>query len=232
MGVSMKKIEFINITTTPLDPPEPAKNSIPEWYKKHPGFLSDDGSAKPNGNGQSLATVKKCMPFFDSLTAGYIMSTAVDIHVTQTEEGVHYEWARLSYIQFHDILQVQEHPKLTNEMLVPKIHSAWGIRTPKGYSTLVLAPMHRKSPISIMPAIVDTDTYNFAIEFPFVLTDPKFTGLIPAGTEFAQLIPFKRDNFSMETTTDVSFAQEKTYLLRKYFYNAYRNNYWFRKIYK
>jgi hypothetical protein len=45
--------------------------------------------------------------------------------------------------------------------------------------------------------VVDTDTYTSPVNFPFTLNDPKFEGLIPAGTPIAQVIPFKREQWEM-----------------------------------
>jgi hypothetical protein len=74
----------------------------------------------------------------------------------------------------------------------------WAIKTPKGYSTMFIQPMHRESPFTILPGIVDTDTYTAPINFPFIINDLKFEGLIPKGTPIAQVIPFKRDSWSIK----------------------------------
>lgn len=228
----MKNIEFIKTVDLPLEEPYPAFKSIPKWYQDHKSYLTDDGTAKPNGQGNPTATAKKCMPLFDSLTAGYIMTTSVDLYVSQQDGFPHFEWADMDYIKFHNPNQAQNYPKRDNNMPLAKIHSAWGIKTPPGYSCMILPPMHRPSTITIIPAIVDTDKHHYAIEFPFNLTNPKFEGLIPAGTEFAQIIPFKRDEWQMSTSLDTAYLGPKLYTLRKTFFNAYKTMYWSRKSFK
>ena len=54
--------------------------------------------------------------------------------------------------------------------------------------------MHRESVFTIMDGIVDTDSYNALVNFPFFLNDWSYEGLIPAGTPMAQVIPFKRED--------------------------------------
>jgi hypothetical protein len=48
----------------------PAKNHVPEWYKKIPKWKNNEMFEV--GKGWNI-TVKQCMPFMDSLTSGYMM---------------------------------------------------------------------------------------------------------------------------------------------------------------
>ena len=50
--------------------PEPAKLHLPEWYKKIPLKLQHDRVG---------LTIKACMPFQDSLMAGYILKNPIDL---------------------------------------------------------------------------------------------------------------------------------------------------------
>lgn len=85
-----------------------------------------------------------------------------------------------------------------------------------------------------MPGIVDTDKYASPVNFPFILNDIKFTGLIPAGTPIAQVIPFKRDswrmNFGSEKEITASIKSDKT--LKRKFFDVYRNTFWSSKDFK
>ena len=94
--------------------------------------------------------------------------------------------------------------------------------------------MHRDNPITIFPGVVDTDSYNLNVEFPFMLTNPEFDGLIPAGTPIAQVMPFKRDSWSMSLggETELQESQKiKRAILSKY-YHVYKDNYRTKKQYK
>ena len=189
--------------------PKPASLHIPEWYKSMNSYINNE--KKPSGYGKSTATIKRCMPVFDAIIGGYIITTYSDVFVSQVPEKnpetgeelgntiPWYEWSSSESIQFHPIQQAPTHPNRNgHQFSYPKWINPWGIKTPPGYSTLFIAPMHRKSLFTILPGIVDTDVYTSPVNFPFVLNDIKFQGLIPAGTPIAQVIPFKRDSWKME----------------------------------
>jgi hypothetical protein len=111
----------------------------------------------------------------------------------------------------------------------------WAIKTPPGYSVLFIQPMHRESVFTILPGVVDTDQYSAAVNFPFVLNEPtKFTGLIPAGTPMAQVIPFKRDSWEMQLGTQEDIQEQVLVVnrLRTKFFDAYKTQYRQLKEYK
>jgi len=226
----MKAITFTNTSGVEIAKPEPAKSFIPEWYKKMESYLG--GVKKPNGNGEGAATIKKCIPVFDAITAGYIITTPVDIFVTQVDGKSYYEWSSLNAISFHAVEQAPTHP-YGNEKSesYAKIINPWGIKTPKGYSCLFTAPMHRDNIMIALDGVVDTDTYEAPVNFPFVLKDPFFEGLIPAGTPIVQVIPFKRESWKMELGKDLKKIQDTNNLLLVNFFDRYKNRFWSRKEY-
>ena len=101
-------------------------------------------------------------------------------------------------------------------------------------SCLFVQPFHRESKFTIFPGIVDTDTYSAQVNFPFVMNDNQWEGLIPAGTPIAQVIPFKRDSFKMELGNQINIQESKsiTSKLRTRFFDSYKNQFWQRKEYK
>ena len=223
------KIIFTNATGVPLETPRPAKYIIPEWYKKTVSYQGD-GKKKPNGNGMTNATIKKCVPVFDAITAGYIIATPVDIFVTQINGMAHYEWPSLDAINWHPIEQAPLHPAKGKDPY-PKLINPWGIQTPKGYSCLFTAPMHRDNVIIALDGVVDTDTYNSPVNFPFVLKNPLFEGLISAGTPIAQVIPFKRENWKMSVGSNHKKINDTNNVLALNFFDRYKNRFWSRKEY-
>jgi hypothetical protein len=206
MGVKKIKITFTNVDGIPNEYfPKPALEFIPDWYKKAESYVG--GKKKPNGEGVTNGTIKRCMPVFDAITGGYIIELAVDVWVSQvaldpknpTITQPYYEWPIFNAITFHAIEQVPGHPLNSGHTeLLPKWTNPWAIKTPPGYSTLFVQPFHRESVFTILPAIVDTDKYHAPVNFPFALNDIKFEGLIPSGTPIAQVIPFKRDSWERE----------------------------------
>jgi hypothetical protein len=226
----MKKIVFTNITDHIFDLPKPASKYLPTWYKDMESYIG--GEKKPDGKGLTTATIKKCIPVLDSITAGYIIESPADVYVSRVNGETIFEWASLDLIKFHSIEQAPNHPNRKSNSY-PKWTNIWGITTPKGYSTLFIQPMHRDSVFTIFPGIVDTDTYTSPINFPFVINDPEFEGLIPKGTPIAQVIPFKRDSWKsvLGSKKDVIKQNYCTKKLQTVFFNAYKSMFWSKKEY-
>ena len=204
--------------------PQPARTIIPEWYKKTDSYIS--GEKKPTGDGQTSATVKRCMPVFDAITAGYILTTYTDVYVSQRDGLPWYEWPSLNPIQFHPIEQAPEHPG-ANGAPYPKWINPWSIRTPENWSILFTAPMHHATPFTILSGVVDTDQYYAPVNFPFVLNDVKFEGLIPAGTPMAQIIPIYREHWEVKVGEQEELEDQRaiTEQLRTSFFDSYKRKY-------
>jgi hypothetical protein len=225
------KITFTNTTGAELEQPKPASKVIPEWYKNTVSYMNNE--KKPVGNGNSAATIKRCMPVFDALVSGYIIESPADVYVSVKDGGQWFEWSDFGLIAFHPIEQAPEHPA-KNRFPYPKWTNPWAISTPKGYSTLFVQPFHRESVFTILPGIVDTDQYTSPVNFPFVINDPTFEGLIPKGTPIAQVIPYKRESWTMElgTQQDLEAQAKVSKKLQSKFFDRYKTMYWNRKEYK
>lgn len=230
----MSKIKFTNILDIPNEfAPQPASKYIPQWYKDLNSYRSH--SKKPNGNGQTDGTIKRCMPVFDAIEAGYILVSHADVFISQKNGQPYYEWPSGDPIEFHPISQAPNHPHNTGHKdTVPKWMNPWSIETPKGYSTLFVQPFHRESVFTILPGIVDTDTYSARVNFPFLLNNPTFEGLIPAGTPIAQVIPFKRDNWKMVfgNQEDIVKSHSTVKKLRTRIFDSYKSQFRQVKEYK
>lgn len=228
----------MNITFTNTDKipeefsPKPASQFVPDWYKNLESYMN--GKKVPTGDGFSAATAKRCMPVFDAITAGYIIVSPADVYVSQRDGQPYYEWANFGLIEFHPKEQAPEHPHRNGLDIFPKWINRWAIKTPKGYSTMFVQPFHRDAVFTILPGVVDTDTYTAPVNFPFVLNDPKFEGIIPAGTPIAQVIPFKRESWKMEIGGDKELSEqsEVTTRLNTRFFDRYKNMFRVVKEYK
>lgn len=235
-------ITFTNVFEIPeIYYPKPSSKHVPEWYVTSLSYTNNQ--KKPLGNGQTSATIKKCMPVFDSIVSGYILETYVDVYVSQQKtpsinsEGVEvllnqptYEWPSYEPIQFHSKEQAPTHPNNNGHVSYPKWTNPWSIKTPRGYSILIVQPFHRESLFTIFPGVVDTDTYSAPINFPFVLNDVTFEGLIPAGTPMAQIIPFKRTDWKMSigSEKDKKYQDAISLKLRTRFFDSYKT--FFRQV--
>jgi hypothetical protein len=225
------KITFSNTSGIDIEQPQPASKFIPDWYKNMQSYMN--GSKKPDGNGGTNITIKRCMPVFDAITAGYIITLPADVYVSIKEEKQYFEWSTLGLVSFHPVEQAPEHPA-RNQHAYPKWMNPWAIKTPKGYSVLFTQPMHRESVFTILPGIVDTDTYTAPVNFPMVINDPNFEGLIPKGTPIAQVIPFKREGWQMEIGSKEELIEQNsiTQKLQTKFFDRYKSMFWSRKEYK
>jgi hypothetical protein len=225
-------ITFTNISGFDgLEQPQPASRFIPDWYKNMESYIG--GEKKPVGDGTTRATIKRCMPVFDAINAGYIITSPADVYVKIKDGEQYFEWSSLNLIGFHPIEQAPTHP-IKKKHAYPKWINYWAIRTPKGYSTMFVQPMHRDSVFTILPGIVDTDEYYAPVNFPMVINDPEFEGMIPKGTPIAQVIPFKREEWTMQFggAKEIKEQTENSTTLNTRFFDRYKSMFRANKEYK
>ena len=232
------------------DYPTPIKLNLPEWYKKL-------------GHTVLNKTVKGCMPFLDSLTAGYLFKMPQDFYLrhnvynkNEKEEifkdsfqtfGLHDQSQLLNdkYINLNTGIDVHSLKQVKGSSFIEKnknlhfykILNPWKIKTPKGYSCLFVSPLNNSDDrFSIIPGIVDTDTFSNEINFPIIINGDKYPILettIKKGTPYVQIIPFKRDSWKMT----VKARKQKEIQNSRLFYglkilNIYKDKYWNKKSWK
>lgn len=214
-----------------LGQPLPAKKFLPQWYK-------DSENTVPGGNGEEVAGLKKCMPFLDSLLSGYMLTTPVDVFVSKKKDGsLDIRWN--SSEVFIDFI-AERTPLLGNKMPRPAGHypnhlafrGFWGIKTPRGWSVLVVQPLNRHDlPWTITSGIMDSDKYSTSGNIPFFIKED-FVGMIPAGTPFAQLIPIKRASWaSIKNDKGISFLEDLQGTMVRALNKSYKKFFWVRKDY-
>lgn len=228
------KIKFTKINQEVLDEyaPTPAKNVLPDWYKKTPSYINDISKVNFGKTVSSNGTIKRCMPVFDALTAGYIIPTPCDIVIRKMPNGsIEYHPTLSNLIHFHDIIQAPYHPSM-NRLPYAKFENPWSIQTPPGYSCLIMPPVHSTNTyFTILEGVVDTDKFIVSVNFPFVLNDVNFNGVIPAGTPMAQVIPFKRESWKLElgNDNDISEINKNLSKLKTKVYDRYKGMFWSKK---
>ncbi|WP_374653897.1 hypothetical protein [Phenylobacterium sp.] len=182
-----------------LPPPIPATQGLPAWLKTMPSEAYSSVVAALDD------TVKRCPPFVDALTTGFLIPLMCDVHVERGEFSWDFEapaagggWPR-SPIGFHDAAQAAGTPLFDDDRFLIKFHNAWTVETPPGYSLLFTHPFNRFDlPFTTLTGMVDCDRYHDAwIHFPAHWRDEGFSGVLPAGTPVAQCVPVKREAWSL-----------------------------------
>lgn len=225
-----KKITFCAIDKSMVDVwphPKPASKFIPDEYKKLSRFTN---------NNMHTSTIKTCMPFLDSLTAGYIIPFDQDYLVDPVENDFVVTPANREPDDFgvHNNRQLPKDWKATAGENAGKFINKWLIKTPPGYSSLFIKPMNRIEPrFDIIPGIVDTDVYVNTIHFPFILTKNDEQFIIKKGEPMVQVIPFKRDAWKSWSGFYVEKLHNKTLnLLQSKWMDRYKNLFWNKKSFK
>jgi hypothetical protein len=229
----VKEITFTHVLGLDFFPPKPAVKEVPDWYRNTPEYLDNYGK-EVMVTGQLPSTIKKCIPVFDAITAGYILYTQVDVQVSEQDNLPYYNWSSQEALSFHNPKQADVHPSYKG-VPYPKWNNPYAIKTPPGYSTLFINPMHNPNNIfTILPGFVDTDTYTAPVNFPFVLNDNNWKGIIPAGTPMAQVIPIKRESWQHKigSTSEILEQDRITKKLHTLFFNSYKKQFWHKKEYR
>tara|TARA_R100001594_G_scaffold108240_2_gene142894 strand:- start:525 stop:1214 length:690 start_codon:yes stop_codon:yes gene_type:complete len=226
-----KKIIFCATNKEMLDVwphPQPASRFIPKEYK--------DLERLKDKNYHKL-TLKTCIPFLDSLTAGYIIPFDQDYLVDPIENDFSVTPANREQqdFGFHNKVQLPEqwHKKTGDN--AGKFHNKWLIKTPPGYSCLFTQPMNRyaEDRFKIIDGIVDTDTYINTINFPFILKKRDKQFLIKKGDPMVQVIPFKREEWESWTGFYLEKLHSKTLnLLQSEWLDRYKKMFWSKKSFK
>lgn len=208
--------------------PVPAKASLPDWFRRLPAVDGATVSATNNG-----LTVKRCMPFLDAMTLGFILPLAATTRLEIRDGGktveAGWEFDKIM-VSNHGSHQIAGHPMADRPPM--KFHNYWTIMTPPGWSCLFVAPLNRPSlPVDVIAGVVDTDSYHALINFPFIATGDDGVHVLEKGAPLVQVIPFKRadaalmPSFSVRAETrPESEARER---IRR---NTLASESWYRKF--
>jgi hypothetical protein len=193
-----------------LPPPLPAAQGLPGWFKAMPA------QAFNAVLGREHDTVKRCPPFIDAMTSGFLIPLICDVKIENGEFTWDYDlppggesgFVR-SPIGFHDSSQVTGTPLFDADRFLIKFHNLWTIEAPDGCSLLFTHPVNRFDlPFTTLTGLVDCDRYHDAwIHFPARWHDANFNGVLPKGTPVAQCFPVKRENWVVRTAV---FTEEET----------------------
>jgi hypothetical protein len=182
-----------------LPHPVPAVQGLPDWFKALPQKAFNPTM------GEEVETVKKCPPFIDAMTYGFLIPLAMDLKVENGEfswdfevpKGVISEYSH-SPIGFHDPSQVVDTPFFEDDRFIIKFNNFWTIEAPQGYSLLFTHPVNRTDlPFTTLTGLVDCDTFRHTpLNFPARWHDADFSGVLRKGMPVAQCLPVKRESWT------------------------------------
>jgi hypothetical protein len=209
-----QKIKFIKnrpwLDKESSSAPAPVIKTIPDWYRKADRFAQNPMTGKPwemPGGGGKIPTWKACPAIFDIMGSGYVYRTPCDIEFTEDAAG---------NIQAK-VLDPKNKDFLQDRMPMPQFvppkgyhekHFAWwadwAVELPEGYSALYTQPFNRfELPFLTTSGIIDNDHVHLPGTMPFYV-QKGFTGILPAGTPYAQILPFKREHWEAEVEVAIT----------------------------
>lgn len=216
-----------------IEKPVPSVTMLPQWYKNIDRYVTRD---VPVPEKNINLTVKPCFPFRDALSSGYFLTAISDVVVEHNYMTGAYDFSwsvTPNIIELHPYEQVQgiKAPAGYDTSIAPKWMNPYVITTPPGYSCLFLSPMMHDLPFFTLPGVVDTDTFNLNVNFPFLL-QKGFSGTIEKGTPIVQVIPFKRESWTMKEGKIIKDAFARRNKMFSKMTGYYKDYFWKRKTYK
>ena len=212
----------------------PAKNHVPEWYKKIPKFKDNTIFEIDRG---FAPTIKLCAPFLDSLTSGYVISLPYDLYVKNNNGAPYLTWPEA----VTDKIAPKWRKQTSHEKIVPSgcysFEYTWNpcvaFVFPKGYSFLITHPLNRHDlPFITLSGIIDG---GFAVNahgnFPFYIKE-NFEGIINKGTPIMQIIPFRQEKWKskkIKGLVELSILNQKK--STSVIYGWYKKMFWIKKEY-
>jgi hypothetical protein len=207
--------------------PVPARAALPAWFRRLPGLDREVLDHRCNG-----LTVKRCVPFLDALTSGWIVPLAATVRLEVSDGGatVHAGWEfDRELVSPHHGWQAAGNPWEPRALM--KFHNPWAIRTPPGWSCLVTAPLNRANDVvQVLSGVVDTDRYQAPVNFPFVTIAGEGVHTLEKGTPLVQVIPFQRTELEASVRAEIPVEadererQHRATLAGSGHYRALRSN--------
>jgi hypothetical protein len=188
--------------------PVPTLKSIPKWYKKANRFVKKSDKEYLIGyDNEKIFNWKACPIILDIMMTGYNLVTPCNIEFfldeygeidCKVEDQAYKNFARKR--GFMPEFYYPEEYYSDHFVWMPD----WGVKVPDGYSVLYVSPFNRYDlPIMTVPGIIDNDKLTVPGLFPFFVKKG-WTGILPAGTPYAQLLPFLREDWQSEIIIQTS----------------------------
>lgn len=240
------KIEFIaNRTWLKKDGenmPSSIMKHMPKWFREADRFAKNPitGEYWIGPDKGKVPTWKACPALFDIMGTGYSLVTPCDLEFyINSNNNIDVKIADEKYKDFCSTRQPM--PQFEHPEGFYKHHFAWfpewAVRVPEGYSVLYSSPFNRYDlPFMTVSGIIDNDKVNLPGTMPFFVRDG-WTGVIPAGTPYVQMIPFKREDWSSDYVFEDSLTMMKKNMENSKKYRVpnggvYKNSVWSKRKYE
>ena len=234
--------------------PSTTQSVTPQWYKDADIFAKDpngeyykapkevcpfpkEGTVDDYGK---IPTWKACPAILDAFSTGYVLKTPCELTFFKNAQGI--IDVKVESPQYKDFCTPRppmpqfEHPHGYYEH-----HFAWfadwGLQLPDGYSALFITPMNRFDlPFLNTTGIIDSDKVHMLGSFPFFIVEG-WEGVIPAGTPYLQILPFKREDWEQKIEVLGQSEMQSKYMDNANFYRrpdggVYKSKVWSRRKYK
>jgi hypothetical protein len=225
-------IEFHAFDPSRFPAPYPASRAVPQWLKDMPAEQPVQASSPAGPPAGQVPTVKRCPPFLESMTCGYLIPLPGDVVFTREASGVLRFEAQGKIVDTQLPQEIRGTPM--QGQLVVKFINPWVIKTPPGYSTLFLQPLNRfDMPFQVLSGLVETDTYYRPVHFPTVcLMRPGTSFTLKRGTPIAQAVPLLREAWeSRPGTSDAAARQQIEQEMAAGRNDFYKDRHWKKKSY-
>jgi len=193
--------------------PIPIGKTIPQWYRQADRYAKNPATGDywemPDIGGK-IPTWKACPAVYDVMGSGYTLKTPCDIEFAEDKSG---------NVQVRILDEAHQHFLTANHGLPVFVSPrgyhqhplawcpAWSTLLPEGHSALYTHPINRfELPFMTASGIVDHDLDQGAHSIPFFILKG-VSGIVPAGTAYAQLIPFLREHWQAEYDVDLTPEQ-------------------------
>ena len=210
----------------------PSYNEVPKWWKE----MSPTTDLEPVVyKSRFSSTVKRCVPFLDALTTGYMIYMPCDVEIKKIDGVTHAIWNVNEQIMDKD--NISRHAGLP----VPEGHSneIWRvsapsvIATPKGHSILITHPFNRFDlPFTVLSGVIDSDKLQGPMSINIHLKY-NFEGIIEKNTPLAQVFPFARIEWEHEVLpVNQELILKNDWKINSTLQRAYQKLFWQKKNYK
>ncbi len=221
--------------------PKPMAKAIPKWWLDADIYIKDfygnPVSNQLNDGGKAL-NFKACPAMLDTFTTGYTLVTPCEIEFYEKNGRIK---ARTP-AKFDDFVGergISQGFQTPNGYEENHFHwyANWAPELPEGYSSLYVQPVnHFDLPWITVGGIIDSDKVTTSGLIPFFIKNG-FVGIVPEGTPYLQIIPFKREDWESKIVfhkaVDImAKTKEVSDLFRKPEGGVYKKLFWTRRKYK